>query len=636
MAIQKNNSNNNEKPRVLIVGAGLGGLTLAILLEQAGIDYQILERAAEVRPIGSAMAVSFVIMPMMQQLGILDEIIAAGKPGTKSHIFNEAREQQYVVDYTQIINMTGYEGYIIGRPALYNILLNHVPPHRILRSKKVTSIDQDRNPDVVTVICEDGSSYVAQILVGADGAHSVVRKSLYAQLAQKNKLPLSDQEELKFKSVCLIGQTEPLDPKIFPEIEDPQCTVNFVLGEDKPYTWATFTSRQKTIMYSAQLHLDKSYRVSEKDTYSHSNRNSTAFLSPRNSAILSRSPSILNSNRNSTLLNTTTTNNNRNSTLLNRHSTLLSRTPSILGRVPSVLNSVILDRPDSATSLQMAEASKSDALESSSSSSYSSIKSTEGYVSENNNSNSMLKPPIQSRVPISTQVQTPAQVKPRSSPRPVVTRTSVLSVDSKRSSSLLREIDDWGPAATEMMCDEVRNYAIASGNGKAMTLGDLIDRTPKDQITKVMLEEKLFTTWYAGRVVLLGDGAMNAMQDALAIANWLNVLPSSSKKDLENAFKEYKKERYPIAKAGFKSSQQYSRLYGKTWSADITRAMMKNMPKWLFTLMMKRIAGNRPIISFMAPPEDKGSVKPWPQRSLLKTHHLTTTTTTLQTQAPAA
>ncbi|KAG0273759.1 hypothetical protein BGZ95_010416 [Linnemannia exigua] len=544
MVIQKSNSSNNEKPRVLIVGAGLGGLTLAILLEQAGIDYQILERAAEVRPIGSAMTVSFVIMPMMEQLGLLDEIIAAGNPGAQT------------------------DRYIIGRPALYNI---HVPPHRVLRSKKVTSIDQDRSPDRVTMTCEDGSSYAAQILVGADGAHSVVRKSLYTQLAQRNKLPMSDQEELKFRT------TEPLDPKIFPEIEEPLCTVNFVLGEDKPYTWAMFTSQQKTIMYSAQLHPDKSYRVSEKDTYSHSNRNSTSFLSPRNSTILSRSPSILNCNRNCTLLNST--NNSRNSALLNRNSTLLSYTPSTLSRVPSVLKSDFanFNKIDSAASSQMTEASTSGAIESSSISSNSSIESTEGHGSDNNNNN-MLKPPIQSHVPIpiSIHVQTFAQVKPRSSPRSVATRISLLSVDSKCSSPSLRETDDWGLLAIEMMCDGVRNYAIASGGGKTMTLGDLIDRTPKNQITKVMLEEKLFTTWYSGRVVLLGDGkschkmnpaggegAMNTMQDGLAIANWLSAFTSSSKKDLERVFKEYRKERYPIAKAGFKNSQQYSRLYGK-------------------------------------------------------------------------
>jgi hypothetical protein len=38
------------------------------------------------------------------------------------------------------------------------------------------------------------------------------------------------------------------------------------------------------------------------------------------------------------------------------------------------------------------------------------------------------------------------------------------------------------------------------------TMADVMKDTPKDQISKVFLEEKLFKTWYDGRTVLLGDG----------------------------------------------------------------------------------------------------------------------------------
>lgn len=42
----------NEKPTVLIVGAGLGGLMLGALLEKSGVPYNIFERAAAVKPLG--------------------------------------------------------------------------------------------------------------------------------------------------------------------------------------------------------------------------------------------------------------------------------------------------------------------------------------------------------------------------------------------------------------------------------------------------------------------------------------------------------------------------------------------------------------------------------------------------------
>jgi hypothetical protein len=56
------------------------------------------------------------------------------------------------------------------------------------------------------------------------------------------------------------------------------------------------------------------------------------------------------------------------------------------------------------------------------------------------------------------------------------------------------------------MCNEVRDFAIPGGPNNDMVLGDLIDKTPKDLISKVMLEEKVFDTWFHGRVALLGDG----------------------------------------------------------------------------------------------------------------------------------
>jgi cation diffusion facilitator CzcD-associated flavoprotein CzcO len=48
-------STTNEKPTVLIVGAGLGGLMLGALLEKSGVPYNIFERAASVKPLGMSM-----------------------------------------------------------------------------------------------------------------------------------------------------------------------------------------------------------------------------------------------------------------------------------------------------------------------------------------------------------------------------------------------------------------------------------------------------------------------------------------------------------------------------------------------------------------------------------------------------
>lgn len=47
---QENES--SKRPKVLIVGAGIGGLTLGILLQKAGYNFQIFEKATEIKPLG--------------------------------------------------------------------------------------------------------------------------------------------------------------------------------------------------------------------------------------------------------------------------------------------------------------------------------------------------------------------------------------------------------------------------------------------------------------------------------------------------------------------------------------------------------------------------------------------------------
>ncbi|KFH70617.1 hypothetical protein MVEG_03467 [Podila verticillata NRRL 6337] len=70
---------------------------------------------------------------------------------------------------------------------------------------------------------------------------------------------------------------------------------------------------------------------------------------------------------------------------------------------------------------------------------------------------------------------------------------------------------EWGPEAAEALAREVRVFKVPGGkDGKQLTLGDYIDKTPADLISKVMLEEIVFDTWYGGRTVLLGDGTESA------------------------------------------------------------------------------------------------------------------------------
>ncbi|KAF8998074.1 hypothetical protein BGZ52_010885, partial [Haplosporangium bisporale] len=60
-----------------------------------------------------------------------------------------------------------------------------------------------------------------------------------------------------------------------------------------------------------------------------------------------------------------------------------------------------------------------------------------------------------------------------------------------------------------------------------------------------------------------GAGALTAMHDAVALANWICTLQTKAQPEIEAIFKEYRNERYPIAKKAFESSKLMRLTGGK-------------------------------------------------------------------------
>lgn len=119
-----------------------------------------------------------------------------------------------------------------------------------------------------------------------------------------------------------------------------------------------------------------------------------------------------------------------------------------------------------------------------------------------------------------------------------------------------------------------------------------------------------------------GAGAQSAIHDAVCLANWLNVLPSLSVKDLEATFKEYHSERYPIVMAAFRASSALAKSSEKNIAGAIIRYINSHMPKWLWAIFLKKMNAYRPQVSFLDLAEDTGTVRPNGQSSLIKTRML--------------
>ncbi|KAF9092511.1 hypothetical protein BGX23_004223 [Mortierella sp. AD031] len=77
------------RPRVIIVGAGLGGLMLGILLDKMDVPYHIYERALEVKPLGALMSFTGNVFKLFDQLGMIEEVYNVSIPIEHSLMLSE-------------------------------------------------------------------------------------------------------------------------------------------------------------------------------------------------------------------------------------------------------------------------------------------------------------------------------------------------------------------------------------------------------------------------------------------------------------------------------------------------------------------------------------------------------------------
>ncbi|GJJ71328.1 hypothetical protein EMPS_03678 [Entomortierella parvispora] len=235
-----------KNPHVMIVGAGVGGLFLAILLDKAGIPYEIYERTSEVKALGSAMSLNANILAAFEQLGLYEEFKKIALPCQKMEIMYEDMKTIATIDISDN-GLTGYEHMLFSRPKLYALLESKVPKERIHFNKKVLSMMQ--NKEGVMIRCADGTTYHGDVLVGADGAYSAVRQGLYKSLQDKNLLPEVDAKDLNKGYACLVGTTDPVDPEKYPFVKSELATRLLTIGEGTPYTWVVYNVAENKICY---------------------------------------------------------------------------------------------------------------------------------------------------------------------------------------------------------------------------------------------------------------------------------------------------------------------------------------------------------------------------------------------------
>ncbi len=167
--------------RVLIAGAGIGGLTAALALLRSGIDVEVYEQARELREVGAGVQLAANGTRVLYALGLGDELKALSCEAQGKEIRHwRTGESWKLFDLGPLsIERYGFPYFTVYRPDLLDVLA------RAVRRAKADAI---RLGSRCLGFSEDGSGVNLQLesrsahgdaLIGADGVHSAVRQALF-------------------------------------------------------------------------------------------------------------------------------------------------------------------------------------------------------------------------------------------------------------------------------------------------------------------------------------------------------------------------------------------------------------------------------------------------------------------------
>ena len=169
------------KPRILIAGAGLGGLVAAACLLKKGYDVRLFEQAPQLGEIGAGIQQSANSVKVLFDLGLRDELEKiAVKPLDYEFRRFDTAELLHKIPFAAAHEAAhGAPYYHLHRADFHRILVDKVQsmaPNCITLNSRVSGFSE--SADGVTLNFNDGSSARGDMLIGADGFKSVIRAQI--------------------------------------------------------------------------------------------------------------------------------------------------------------------------------------------------------------------------------------------------------------------------------------------------------------------------------------------------------------------------------------------------------------------------------------------------------------------------
>src|SRR5215475_5142411 len=170
--------------RIAIVGGGIGGLATALFLRRAGLDATVYEQAAELHPDGAGIVVAPNMVRLLQKLGLdapsgFVRLEAAWE--FRRWADGQVLSVQPMGDECE--RLYGAPCYVAHRADVVGLLQRALPGEQLHLDHRLTALAQDEREVALTFASRDGRQrqVTADVVIGADGIHSVVRQTIVAE-----------------------------------------------------------------------------------------------------------------------------------------------------------------------------------------------------------------------------------------------------------------------------------------------------------------------------------------------------------------------------------------------------------------------------------------------------------------------
>jgi FAD-dependent urate hydroxylase len=162
--------------KAIIIGAGIGGLTTGIALQQVGIDVEIYERVSETKAVGAGLTLWANAIHALDAIGVGDAIRELSVKTEAGGIHSMTGDNIMATDITTLEKHVGIPNIVVHRAELQSVLHDNFNGS-IHYTKQLKHYQQ--SADKVCAYFEDGTQAEGDILIACDGIHSPIRQQMF-------------------------------------------------------------------------------------------------------------------------------------------------------------------------------------------------------------------------------------------------------------------------------------------------------------------------------------------------------------------------------------------------------------------------------------------------------------------------